>query len=235
MKQNWLAEQLVKDKRLLNVYRLGSVVYESYDYDSDEDFIVVTDKWFDSMNLNVHVFTINDFQSLLNIGEIQMLECYFLPTQHKLKIEHNFTLNLDLYKLRTSISTITSNSWVKGKKKLIVMGDYDLRVALKSIFHSLRILDYGVQIASEGEIIQYNSMNYVLSDLWKLSKDYNYEELWEKIDLKYRKTFNSLSSQFKQLCPKDVKEITKKERLRNILENHNVYTEELLNQLINEY
>lgn len=237
MNNNIFPEQLITDPRILNVYRFGSIVYGSYDYDydSDEDYIVVADKWFDSMNLNVHVFTVNDFQRLLNNGEIQMLECYFVDPKFVLKQEHTFTLNLDLFKLRTSISTITSNSWVKGKKKLTVMGDYDLRLALKSIFHSLRILDYGIQIASNGKINDYSSMNYVLSDLWKLSKDYHYEELWEKINQKYKKLFNGLSSQFKQLCPKDIQEIAKKDKIKSILENHEVYTVELLNDLLDEY
>lgn len=153
MKEEWLNEKLIKDEKILNVYRFGSLVYGSYDYNSDEELIVVTDKWFNSMNLNVHVFTIKDFQRLLNNGEIS----------------------------------------------------------------------------------NYASMNYVLKDLWELSKDYKYEELWEKIDQKYHKLFNGLSFQFKQFCPKDLKEVTKKDRIRNILENHEVYTNELLNDLLNEY
>ena len=184
--------------------------------------------------LGKHVFTVSQFQSLLDNMDIQMLECYFLSDNFKLKEKHKFTLSINKFKLRTSISTITSNSWVKGKKKLIVMEDYDLRLALKSIFHSFRILDYGIQIASEGEIIQYDSMNYVLNDLWKLSKDYNYSELWQKINTKYNPLFKQMSSRFKELCPKDLTELNKRNRIKSILESYKVYTEELLNELVNK-
>ncbi len=72
----------------------------------------------------------------------------------KMTNDLGITFKLDKTKLRVAISTIVSNSWVKGKKKLIVQGDYDLNLAIKSTFHSLRILDFGTQIAMEGKIIK---------------------------------------------------------------------------------
>jgi hypothetical protein len=230
-----LQDQLINDNRLLNVYLFGSTVYGSMDKNSDVDYICVAKEWFDPVNVNIHVFSVNQFQLLLDNCDIQMLECVFLPTAFKLKEQHQFPFQLDKFRLRTSISTIASNSWVKGKKKLTVMGDYDLRLALKSIFHSLRILDFGVQVATDNKISNYKSMNYVLEDLWKLSKDSNYSELWEVIDLKYRKQFNELSTHFKQLCPKNMVQISRKEKLKTILENHGCFSVELLNDLLDEY
>jgi hypothetical protein len=230
-----LQEQLINDNRLLNVYLFGSTVYGSTDKHSDIDYICVAKEWFDPMNVNIHVFSVNQFQLLLDNCDIQTLECVFLPAEFKLKEHHTFQLRLDKFLLRTSISTIASNSWVKGKKKLTVMGDYDLRLALKSIFHSLRILDFAIQVATDEKISNYKSMNYVLDDLWKLSKDYNYSELWAVIDLKYRKLFNELSTHFKQLCPKNATQLSRKERLKTILDNHGCYSVELLQDLLDEY
>lgn len=47
---------------------------------------------------------------------------------------------------------------LKLKKKLIVIGDYDLNVGLKSFYHSYRTLNYGVQIALKGYIYGYVKM-----------------------------------------------------------------------------
>ena len=78
-------------------------------------------------------------------------------------------------------------------------------------------------------------MNYVLDDLWKLSKDYSYTGLWDKINTKYYPLFKQMSSRFKELCPKDLTETNRRINLMSILERHNVYSNELLNDLINEH
>ena len=128
--------------------------------------------------------------------------------------------DIDRQKLRMSISTIASNSWVKGKKKLLVSGDYDVKLAIKSVFHSLRILDYGIQIATSGKVYEWDSMNYVLEDLRKLS--YQREDLWNAIDTKYRKVFNSKSSEFKSLAPKDSTTKDLKQQLLNVFNKYGI-------------
>jgi hypothetical protein len=229
-----LKQQLINDPRLLNVYCFGSHVYGSADYNSDEDYICIVKEMFDPINVSVHIYTIESFQSLINLHDITALECLFLKPEFKLKEQHQFSFVLDKFKLRTSISTIASNSWVKGKKKITVMGDYDLRLGIKSVFHSLRILHFGIQIGHSNKIIDYSAANYILTDMWKLSKDFTYNELWSEIEIKYRKLYNNLSSEFKQLCPKNLEELSKKEVIKRILENHEVYTIDLLNDLLIE-
>lgn len=46
-------------------------------------------------------------------------------------------------------------------------------------------------------------MNWLLTDLIKLSNELDFIDLWNAIDTKYRKLFNNLSSRFKSFCPKD--------------------------------
>jgi hypothetical protein len=236
MTKNFLIEKYIDDDNVRCIYRFGSIVYNTANEDSDEDFIIIAKEYFETHDINIHCYTIEQFQSLIDIHEIQTLECLFLKAKDIIIVKDKiklFNFNLDKTKLRTSISTISSNSWVKGKKKIIVLGDYDLNAGLKSIFHSLRILDYGIQIASTGKIYNYESMNYVLSDIIKLSKEFKYNELWEAIDTKYRKLFNSKSTEFKLLCPKDLTEATKKLKIKNLLEKYNIHNEDLLNELVN--
>ncbi len=161
-----------------------------------------------------------------------MLECYFLSKELVILEKHKFTFNLNKEKLRISISTITSNSWVKGKKKLTVMGDYDLNIAIKSVFHSLRILDLGIQLCNDGKITNYGAMNYVLFDLIKLSEQYKYIDLWDKINEKYKKVFNALSTSFKAQCPKNIIESNKKLQIVSILKEFGIENEDLANQLL---
>ena len=212
-------EDLIKDNNVLIIYRLGSHVYGTNNENSDEDFIVVAKEYFDSQNINIHVYTLEQYKLALANHDIQALECHFLPYKHVLKIKGDLGINftLDKSKLRVSISTIASNSFVKGKKKLTVSGDYDVNLAIKSVFHSLRILDFGIQIASEGIISNYSSMNWLLDDLRKLSEQYQRDELWNAIETKYKKLFNNKSSQFKALAPKNLEERDKKNKLLKLL------------------
>lgn len=230
--------EYVFDDNVLNIYRFGSHVYGSTNRDSDEDFIVVAKEHFDSKDINIHVYTVSQFGLLLKRHDIQALECYFLDADNVLKNTHHFThINGELFKidkslLRVAVSTIASNSWVKGKKKLTVAGDYDVNLAIKSTFHSLRILDFGTQIASTGEIQRYDSMNWLLEDLRKMATQYQREELWNKIDDKYRALYNEKSSLFKSLAPKDVSEKDKREQVYKVVRRAN---ELLAGTLVDKY
>ena len=166
-----------------------------------------------------------------------MVECYFLPDSFKLKEDYKeFTFNLDLGKLRTSFSTVHNGSWIKGKKKLVVMSDYDKYLALKSLFHSIRILSFGIQIATHGKIIDYGEYNWFLKDLLKLGEEYDRDELWEKFDAKYREFYNKMSTEFKKLCPKsNIGGHKIKEDLIKLFTNNNCYSKEVIeNKLIDK-
>ncbi len=214
------------DKNVLNVYQFGSLVYKSNNEKSDQDFIMVVKEYFESPDINIHVYTVNQFQLLLDRHDIQALECYFLSSQFILKEKHKFNFTLDKAKLRVSISTVASNSWIKGKKKLVVAADYDVNLAIKSIFHSLRILEFGIQIANVGKIENYSFMNWALIELQN-------EELWVKIEERFKKVYNSKSSEFKILAPKDLSEKDQKSQLVNIFKSYNIeYSDAILNDIL---
>lgn len=208
------------DKNVRNIYPLGSRVYGSFNERSDYDYILVADEMFDSKNVNVHVYTKEAFQLALDNHDIQVLECVHLLDQYKIKEEVKFTYTLDKFKLRPSISTIANNSYVKAKKKLIISGDYDLNLALKSFYHSYRILDFGIQIASEGKISDYSSCNWLLDDLKKMSTEAERDQLWTNIETKYKEKWNKHSSKFKSLCPKDDSKKRYINQLNDLFKNH---------------
>lgn len=164
---------------------------------------------------------IEHFQSSINKHDIQAMECLSAPSDFCHKAQYVFAMpEINLQELRKSISTICNNSWVKGKKKLIIAGDYDLHLAIKSVFHSLRIYDYGFQIATTGKIYNFKSMNFVLEDLKILSEQYQRNDLCEKIEQKYKKVFNEKATLFKSVAPKSLEEVTKKSELTKILNTY---------------
>ncbi len=204
----------------LNVYRFGSHVYGTNNENSDEDFYVVQENYTKSPSTDIHHISRLEFQILLDKQDIQALECFFVPNEYVLKKSTEFTFNLDKTKLRKSISTVSDGAWQKGRKKLTVAADYDKKLALKSIFHALRIRDIGIQVATHGKIISYSRMNYILEDLYKLGDLYERNELWDKIDSKYRKVYNDLRSTFVELCPKDNTRNIKIGKIQEILKMH---------------
>lgn len=209
------------DPNILNIYQIGSQVYGTATPESDTDLILVVKDWFDSKDIDVHVYTIEQFEMSLKLHDIQALECVCVDKQFIHKENHKFEIpTINLNQLRKSISTICNNSWVKGKKKLIISGDYDLNVAIKSIFHSLRIYHYGFQLATKGKIYNYQSVNYIMFDLRELSEIYQNSELWTQIESKYKKTFNRFASNFKEVAPKDLDEKNKTNLLEKVLLNN---------------
>lgn len=222
---------------ILGICEFGSRVYGTNNEDSDQDLLIVVNEYFEPLDKNTSVFTLNQFELALNNCDIKVLECFYLKDWlyggSFRKTFENF--KPDLTKLRTSISTITSNSWVKGKKKITVHNDYDPYLGIKSIFHSIRILDFGCQIASENKIVNYGSVNWLYNDLIFLWERYHRDELWEIINDRYKSKFNEMSSKFKLACPKKINETMLKIEIKKILPNISESEYNKLLKLINEY
>lgn len=117
-------------------------------------------------------------------------------------LRHAHHSSLHPFVLRESISEKISHSWVKGKKKLTVGSvpprEDDRRSGMKSIFHSFRICDYGIQIMERGKIIDYGSMNMY----WDRLK--NFDGTWNDLSHEFKPEFNALKTKFKLICPKVV-------------------------------
>ncbi len=193
-----------KNKHKLNgggvlLFPFGSRVYGTADERSDYDFMAIvpdshhlkTGEELRTQDFNVHVYTRADFQEQLGLHKVHTLEAYFLPDG---RCKKEFPWKLDLSKLRHELSAKSSNSWVKAKKKMEV--EKDFRTGKKSLFHALRILVFGTQIAKDGKITDYSAANHYWHDIAQEGDD------WETYKEKYQQEYNRLATVFRELAPK---------------------------------
>ena len=191
----------------------GSTVYGTYeDGVSDVDVLVVVGNECKPLlqndinriyqvvvdNTDCQFMCEEDFVAAIKDNEIDILECLFAkPQANNGKYMDMFVP--DKWKLRQSVSSICSNSWVKCKKKLTVEKDYDLRCGQKSLWHSLRIYMYGIQLAETGKIYDWAQANR----LWCEIRDAE-TPTWEHYHQKYKKLYNELRSKLVSLCNKPI-------------------------------
>lgn len=189
----------LSDNDIICIYQYGSRVYQNFNSSSDYDFIVIVknkvEDQFSDRLINVNFYDIIGHQHRIDEHEISALECQFLSSEFILKEDHRFNFKLDLSKLRKAISAKSSNSWVKAKKKLTVIQDYDLNIGRKSLFHAFRIIDFGIQIAKNSKIINYSSCNDLFYEIQFLAE-------WDEMFEKYKKSYNEICSKFKLVAPK---------------------------------
>lgn len=211
-----LVNELESTTYLFAVAR-GSRVYGTYEKGvSDTDYLVVVPDSFYNLlsqyprhifeykdkfaNVDYQFVCEKDFIAQIEKHDIAALECIFSPTlKGDSKGMYQEYFKLDKWKLRESVSAVCSNSWVKAKKKLTVEKDYDLRIGQKSLWHSMRIYMFAIQIAQTGKIYDYSCAN----DLWWEIKSAE-TPTWDYYKEKYQEKFNNLRSELVKLCPKPV-------------------------------
>lgn len=222
------------------LYLFGSRLYGTATKDSDYDYILIlpqgvakTDSLVIDGEHHYQVYTENEWIYKISNHDIAALECLSIPEDPASQNPEDYSVyfNLNLNKLRESISTISNNSWVKAKKKLIISGDYDKKAGMKSAFHAIRILRFGIQVARQGKISNYKECNWLWLEIEKLGREYDADILWEKINEKYKPLFNATSSEFKALAPKNLEPRDKVRTLKGILERYGCYTQELLDEI----
>ena len=197
------AEEVIKRSkihpvRVKNIYVFGSRVYGTTSVDSDWDFIMVantpnSNQEIRSGNFNIHVVTEEQFLKNLKDHHSSTVEAFFAPSQFRLQEEVKFNWSPNIPSLRHSFSHISSNSWVKCKKKMD-QGDY--YIGVKSLFHSLRIPMFGIQIAKTGGIYDFTVANSIYDRI--MSKDWT----WEELDSEFRILRNSILSDFRSFTQK---------------------------------
>jgi predicted nucleotidyltransferase len=194
----------LQEPNVLTIFPYGSQVYKTANEQSDHDFIVifkdgtVEDEFAITRDkLSIHSYNDSSFQDLLNRHKISAMECYFLPTESLLLERKKFKFDLHIDKLRSAISEKSSHSWVKAKKKFEVEKDRNVYIAKKSLFHSLRIIDFGKQIAVSKKITDYTCSNYYWEEIYT-----NPSERWESYKEQYQGIYNSKMSDFRKLAPK---------------------------------
>ena len=82
---------------------------------------------------------------------------------------------------------------VKAKKKINLQ---EYRIGRKSLFHSLRLLNFGIQIITYGKIKDYTGANYY----WDLIKKQNYTN-WNDYKEYWQPEYNNMKSCFRTVAP----------------------------------
>ena len=169
-------------------------IYQSKDYPEFSDY---------SREVDLHIISTRTFQELLDEHDIMSLETYYQMHEDDKEL---FEFTLDLDKLRRKISAVVNNSWSKARKKLDIPEEDDY-LGLKSLFHSIRILSYGIDLARDGGIdfknILIDGEKISCSNFWhRLRQKYESGWRWKEFKAKYTPLQNANASTFRLLAPK---------------------------------
>lgn len=175
------------------------IIYQSKDYREFSDY---------SKDVDLHIISTRTFQELLDEHDIMALETYY---QLRAADKELFRFSLDLDKLRRKVSAVCSNSWSKARKKLDIPEEDDY-LGLKSLFHSIRILSYGINLARDGKLdfknvlIDANTGEKIsCSNFWKqLQYEYSQGFRWKEFKAEYTPLQNSNATLFRLLAPKEL-------------------------------
>lgn len=197
------AEEVIKRSKIHPhkvkcIFIFGSRVYGTNNYNSDWDFIMVANNSISNQEIrngdfNIHILTPDEFNRLLNDHNSSVIECFFAPDKFRILELIKFDFKINIKSLRHSFSHISSNSWVKCKKKLQQDEYY---IGAKSMFHSLRIPMFGIQIINKGFIEDFSCANKI-NDLISSKK-----WTWEELDNKLRPVRNQILSDFRSISLK---------------------------------
>ncbi len=186
--------------RIFNITIFGSRVYGTHTDNSDWDIIIVAKNSVESIEIksdlcNIHIYTPDKFKQDLDWHMPKNLECLFAPDWAKLKEDLKFQFKLNIPKIRHATSHVSSNSWVKAKKKLQITNEYNIGV--KSLFHAIRIPMFSTQIVNFGEIRDFQCANWIWS---KISEK---EWTWEELDSEFRLVHNSVLTDFRKVTTRE--------------------------------
>ena len=216
-----MLETLKLDYSVRVVEHYGSTVYGTRTDKSDIDIIAICDSDEDlyaiyqskdypefsdySREVDLHIISTRTFQELLDEHDIMSLETYYQMHEDDKEL---FEFTLDLDKLRRKISAVVNNSWSKARKKLDIPEEDDY-IALKSLFHSIRILSYGIDLARDGKIdfknILIDGDKISCSSFWKqLQYEYSQGFRWKEFKAEYTPLQNSNATTFRLLAPKEL-------------------------------
>jgi len=180
-----------EEKFIVALVLYGSRVYGTATERSDYDYLVVTDSAslvndieseigihnLQDSNVEVTIVSSTLFASMLAKCEIRAIETIFTP-KHCVPIGYDWIqqkrqdfaeiLEIDraetVNRIRSAFSKVSSNSEVKARKKIV---DREYMIALKSLFHSIRILMFGIQIGEYHEIRDFEVANECWDEIQK--------------------------------------------------------------------
>ncbi|CAF4082092.1 unnamed protein product [Rotaria sordida] len=184
-----------------NIYNHGSWVYGTNTPNSDRDIIIITRlsdrrplKFTDSFEYfhqfelhrlwnqyDVCIYSIENFEALLQINYLVVVQCVFLPDEFKIKEEIDFrkiylekdynTLKLKqavFYEMQRYCTMYNSNNYSNypiRSSRTIKTGQLRKDFVLKSLFHGLRYLDFVEQLIQTRSIYNYKRITYIYDEM----------------------------------------------------------------------
>ncbi len=187
----------VHPSRAIACFTFGSKVYGCDTYGSDTDIKLVykginSGQEIKRTDYNIHLISEQDFEKQLKEHLPGAVECILAPDNFKW-VSKDFKFVVSIPSLRHMYSHVSSNSWVKARKK-IEQGDYETGV--KSLFHSLRIPMFGIQLATEGSIVDFTCANHIIEEL--RSRTWT----WTELDERFRPERNRIMTDFRKVTVK---------------------------------
>lgn len=199
-------------KHVITMFYYGSSVYGTLTDKSDTDIVAIVDDEIDLSeftngiweyhldNIDYQFINESTFIEMVKNHHIVALEMFWLPQDKIIKGDvkkYEQYFKLDKWKLRQVISGIASNAFAKAHKKMTVEKDYDLYRGQKSLFHSIRIMLFGIQIAKYGKIEDYQEAN----KYWKMIYAMK-DSPWQIYKETFKPIINTIRSELVVLCPK---------------------------------
>ncbi len=178
----------LNENDISNIYQYGSRVYGTFTEDSDWDYIVVHKKsMIDGKSFKINARTSEDgkiqiiqyskggFLDAINRYEMSALECLWLQPEQILKETIKFSLQrLDPVDFPKQIIIKASASWHAG---ISCLDEGNNLLAKKNMFHSLRILQFALQIKNNNCISDYMTLPKMFKQEVFL-KDLVYDDLY---------------------------------------------------------
>jgi predicted nucleotidyltransferase len=185
--------------KIQNIYLFGSRVYSNNSDTSDWDVLIIAktseiEKEIKGDLFNIHIMTKDRFEDGLKQHNIRNIECLMAPDWAILQEDIKFNFKIKLDSLRHSISHMNALSYVKCKKKLAQDEYY---IGIKSIWHSMRMVLFGIQIVTHGKIIDWKCANHLWDEI--ISKDWT----WDELNNRFKKYNSGLMTEFRKIAPKN--------------------------------
>lgn len=181
-KVNEIITSLNLDKELLAIYPYGSRVYGTNTKNSDYDYIIVTKGAFlksgafkqnaissNDRSIQAVLYSRTGFIDALNNYEIGALECIYLDSSIVLLSKWPFKVQKwDNNELTNKIIQKASASWHIASRQ---SKDGFKAIAKKGIFHSLRILMFGIQLKEHQTIYNYSEANELKTEIDRIPEN----------------------------------------------------------------
>lgn len=200
------------------VFMYGSHVYGTANENSDEDFLIIGGyepvEYIEDKK-SIRIFPLQDFIVFTEMHEPIAFECVSLLKMNDKRyvkvldekfsniVSKFYEETFNIIKLRKAFSQKASNSFVKAKKKILV--EKDFYIGMKSLFHSIRLFDFGIQIAKNHFITDFTSSNYLWDDISKNEERFRNitsEEEYKEFIEPWKKLYNKMHSEFKLVTAK---------------------------------